>query len=327
MPESPDDDSQSRRRTDSGPAAITETFRVLAVDDDPAYLRYLSLILRRAGFQVELAEHGLVAIERMRSLPPIDILIVDLAMPDLDGIETVSRIQRHVNSPALYTVLLTANNSSDVKLRALEAGLDNFLTKDSSDSELVAELRSAARRLQMERRLAHENEELQELALTDELTGIANRRALLRTGEQLLKSGRPLTVVLLDLEKFKQINDTLGHFAGDRVLHEVAAVLKANSRLGDVIGRYGGDEFVLLLPETSIQNARMIARRITHAIRQPMWNLAAHPVRIGAQCGIAVFPGEGATLNELLAVCDKRLYRAKRARSSRTDTEDRPEIR
>ena len=324
----PDEDSQSRRRTDSGPAELAETFRVLAVDDDPAYLRYLSLILRRAGFHVEVAEHGLAAIERLRTPPPIDILVVDLAMPDIDGIETVNRIQREINAPALYTVLLTASTAAEVKLRALDAGLDDFLTKASSDSEIVAKLRSAARRVQIERRLAHENEELQELALTDELTGIANRRALLRTGEQLVKSGRPMTVVLLDLEKFKHINDTLGHFAGDRVLHQVAAVLKANSRLGDVIGRYGGDEFVLLLPDTSVQNARMMARRIVSAIRQPMWNLSAQPVRIGAQTGIAAFPGEGSTLNELLAVCDKRLYRAKRARGSRNDdAEDRPVIR
>lgn len=322
-----DDDSQSRRRDDAAVGGAAEGLRILAVDDDRSYLAYISLVLRRAGFSVEGAAHGSEAIQRIAQPPPIDLLLVDLTMPDLDGIETVRRIHETTPAYGLYTILLTASTGTEVKLRALESGFDDFLTKNSSETEIVAKIRSAARRLRMERRLALQNEELQTLALTDELTGVANRRALMRGGEQILKEGRALSVILIDLDRFKEINDTLGHLAGDRVLREVAASLTANTRYGDIIGRYGGDEFVLLLPDTAATEARQISRRIIARIRQPIWTVTPDPLRVSARVGVATSPSGGKTLEELLFTCDQALYRAKRRVRTNPGATDRPSIR
>lgn len=318
------DDTLSRRRTDSQPPA-SEPIRILAVDDDEAYLRYLRLVLSRAGFTIDVVTSGEAALDRVRREPRIDILLIDLAMPGIDGIETVRRMQQD-GLTALYTILLTANSGTETKLRALNSGLDDYLGKASSESEIIAKLRSAARRVEMEHRLAVANEELQTLALTDELTGIANRRALFRSGEQILRAGRSLSVVLFDLDRFKEINDTYGHLAGDRILAGVASTMKTYTRYGDIIGRYGGDEFFLLLPDTGPEEGRQIAERLMSNVRQLRWTLIDTVVSINAQYGVAG-SGTDSSISELLAVCDQMLYRGKRHTSARRTSEDRAELR
>ncbi len=308
------EDQPARRRNDFETAPNEPKLRVLAVDDDPAYLRYVRLVLTRAGFDVDLASGGAAAIERIREDRTFDLLLIDLAMPEIDGIETVRRIQNECHVPGLYTILLTAREGTETKLRALDSGLDDFLSKNSSDSEIVAKIRSAARRLEMERRLHLQNEELQTLALTDELTGIANRRALFRAGDEILTSGRRMTIVLFDLDHFKQINDTFGHLAGDRILADVAAAFKANTRYGDIIARYGGDEFVLLLPDTEVEDGRQISERIVAKIRQLTWTISGAVLSVNAQCGVAASTA-GTSLPELLTICDQALYRRKQRRA------------
>lgn len=323
MADNDDTDSLARRRADAEPTP--PPIRILAVDDDSAYLRYLRYTLSRAGFAVELAMNGEEAIERLRASPRIDILVIDLTMPGLDGIETVRRIHEEATAPGLYTILLTASTGTHTRLKAFESGLDDYLTKASPESEIVAKIRSAARRVELERKLAVANEQLQALALTDELTGIANRRALFRSGEQILRSGRSLSLMLIDLERFKQINDTHGHLAGDRILAGVAAALQENTRYGDILGRYGGDEFFLLLPETSAEEARQLAERLTAILRQLRWSLNDTVVSVNAQFGVAASSADS-SIADLLAACDGMLYRAKR-RSATRRTEDRGEVR
>lgn len=306
------DDTHGRRRTDSATAGSDAEITILAVDDDPSYLRYLRFVLTHAGFGIETATSGEEAIARLAQQPHIDILVIDLTMTGIDGIETVRRIHHDLPLPGLYTILLTANSGKETKLRALESGLDDFLTKDSGEPEIIAKLRSAARRVELERRLHSANEELQILALTDELTGIANRRALFRTGEQILRAGRTLSVVLFDLDRFKEINDTYGHLGGDRILAGVASALKTYTRYGDIIGRYGGDEFYLLLPDTGPEEARQLAERLMNVLRHLRWMLDDTVVSVNAQYGVAAPPAGGASLSELLAACDQMLYRGKR---------------
>lgn len=306
------DDQLTRRKSDLEPA---EPLRVLAVDDDASYLRRLKLVLTRAGFEVATANDGPSAIERIRDDHDIGILLIDLSMPGMDGIETVRHARSACAFPGLYAILLTASDGTDVKLRALDSGLDDFLTKSSSDTEIVAKLRSAARRLEMERRLHLENEELQTLALTDELTGIANRRALFREADEILASGKSLSVVLFDLNHFKRINDTFGHLMGDRILADVASCLRENTRVGDVIARYGGDEFVLLLPETPAPDAAVITDRIRARIANLRWEHAGIPITIQVGTGLAT-AGSGSSIATLLAESDAKLYDAKTARDT-----------
>lgn len=298
----------SRRKRDWSADDDSRALRILAVDDDPTYVRRLRVILSRAGFEVDILFDPADAIERVQNDAGIDLLLVDYSMPQMDGIETARRARAASNCPGLYTILLTATDGTDVKLRALEGGFDDFMSKRSSDSEIVAKLRSAARRIAMERRLRVENQALQTLALTDELTGIANRRALFREADQLLGEGRSISVVLFDLDRFKQINDTHGHLTGDRILADVAAALKAHTRVGDVIARYGGDEFVLLLPNTEFDEARTLADRISLRLRELRWTVNGSPLTISAACGVATGSDD---LLTLLAQCDERMYRKK----------------
>jgi two-component system chemotaxis response regulator CheY len=299
----------SRRKGDRENRVAGDTgLRVLVVDDDLAYLKLIQAVLTRAGFDVSVAADGPSALETLRRDRENGVLLIDLAMPRMDGIETVQKLQSADCSTRLYTILHTSYDEVDTKLRALEAGLDDFIPKSATSSEIVARLRTAARRLEMERRLHIENKELQTLALTDELTGIANRRALFRAATEILAHHRTLSVVLIDLDHFKQINDKLGHQEGDRILFEVASVLKANTRVGDVIGRYGGDEFLLLLPDTGIREARAIAHRLCRSTNLP----------VTMTFGVATSSSMRDTLPDLITACDERLYRNK---GVRRDTE------
>jgi two-component system, cell cycle response regulator len=305
------EEQPSRRRSDY--AAPGEPVRVLAVDDDGLYLKRLSLVLSRAGFHVVTASDGASAIERIREDRDISVLLVDLSMPGMDGIETVQHARAACAFPGLYAILLTASDGTEVKLRALDNGLDDFLTKSSPDSEILAKLRSAARRIEMERKLHLQNEELQTLALTDELTGIANRRALFRAADEILSAGRTLSVVLFDLDHFKMVNDTYGHLTGDRILADVAACLKDHTRVQDVIARYGGDEFLLLLPDTTAVDARVISERIRERIASLRWDVSGHSISIGVGTGVST-AGSGSSIATLLAESDAKLYDAKMSR-------------
>jgi diguanylate cyclase (GGDEF)-like protein len=281
---------------------------VLAVDDDPSYLRYLSLILTRRDFDVELADDGNAAVTRIRENAGIALVLVDLAMPDMDGFATLRKLRREAGRD-LYAILLTAHDEMETKLRALDSGFDDFLSKHATESEIVAKLRSAVRRVEMERTLRMKNQELETLALTDDLTGIANRRGLLRAAAKLVGEKRQLSIALFDLDHFKVVNDTCGHLAGDLILTDVAACLKANTRYGDILGRYGGDEFLLLLPETNEQEAEEIATRLAEKIERLEWSFDGVPVKITASVGVS---GGGGTVSDLLAECDRLLYRSKR---------------
>ena len=301
--------SRASRRKNDRPEAATSGVRLLAVDDDRSFLQRLRLILVRAGFEVITAASGQKAIERMQEDPGVDLLLVDLMMPEMDGIETVRQIRSQNHFPGLYAILLTAHDAADIRMRALENGLDEFISKTASDRELIGRVRRAARRVAMERRLHLRNAELETLALTDELTGIPNRRALLRSAEGLRSAGREFSVVLFDLDRFKKINDEFGHLNGDRILRDVALCFQDATRYGDLIARYGGDEFVLLLPDTGVSEARAMARRLIERISTLRWTLRDTPVSISATFGVA--GGRTGDLWTLLERCDHRLYRAK----------------
>jgi two-component system cell cycle response regulator len=305
---------KGRRRSDQNGEPAVPRVRLLAVDDDPTYLAYLRLTLTRRGFDVELAGDGKSAVARVQQNTEIALVLVDLAMPAMDGFATMRKLRRESHRD-LYTILLTAHDDMETKLRALDSGFDDFLSKHATESEIVAKLRSAVRRLEMERSLKLQNQQLETLALTDDLTGIANRRGLFRAAAQIAAEKRTLSVALFDLDHFKKINDTFGHLAGDRILADVATSLKANTRYGDIIGRYGGDEFVLLLPETAEEEAKEIVNRLAMKIAQLQWSFHDVPVTITTCVGVS---SGTVGVSNLLEECDRLLYRSKReARSPR----------
>lgn len=304
---------KARRRSDEDGHVAVPRVRLLAVDDDPTYLKYLRAILGRRGFDVELAGDAKAAVDQARQNADIALVLVDLAMPDHDGFSTLRQLRREVPRD-LYTILLTAHDEMDTKLKALDSGFDDFLSKQSTESEIVAKLRSAARRLELEQTLKLKAEQLEALAVTDDLTGIANRRGLSRAAAELTAQKRHVSVVMFDLDHFKKINDTYGHPAGDRILTDVASSLKGKTRYGDIIARYGGDEFVLLLPDTSEEQANEIANRLAASIGELRW--AFHDTVVSITSSFGVCSGDR-SVGDLLSECDQMMYRHKRARHAR----------
>lgn len=298
-----------RRQSDLDELAKSP-IRILAIDDDRSYLTLLRLILTRAGFEVTIADDGRAGIEQFERDPDINLILIDLAMPAIDGIETLHSIQERAAERTLYTILLTAHSGSETKLRAYASGFDDFVAKGEPEAEFVARVRSAARRLELERQLHLDNQRLEALAFTDELTGIGNRRALFRAVDEFNVADQPFGVILLDLDRFKDVNDLHGHATGDRVLVDVAGCLKAKTRVGDVIGRYGGDEFVVLLPGAAEREVQRIGLRIAQAVAALEWKTDRDTIRVRASFGIAT--GSPALL-DALQQCDVQLYRNKPA--------------
>lgn len=304
-------DDTGRRKTDRAGAVVAPKVRIIALAPD-ASLDKLDEALTEAGFRVQVTRPSPApTAQNWQSEGSVALLAV--ALP---GTPASRALEQSLPAPGVYTVLIVEANTSDERLRALEHGVDDVVPGDTSSNEIVARLRSGARRLELERRLRLENEELTALALTDELTGVANRRALMRFANEVLHARRLVSVALFDLNGFKHINDTYGHAAGDRMLADIASTFKRYTRYGDLIGRFGGDEFVLILPDCEVTDARTAAERLQQRVEQLEWSF--HDRRVTMHVAFGVASGsDPMTFPTLLAECDRRMYAAKSATSGR----------
>ncbi len=280
------------------------------VDDDPSYRSYAATLTRRLGFWVDTADDGESALQRL-SLGSYDIAVIDYQMPRLSGLETIARIRADETLKTLYAIMLTAREDMDTKLTALDAGFDDFLTKNSSEREIVAKLVAARRVALRHRNMNAALRDLYGLAIRDDLTGVFNRRFFISESERLLTEGTVVNLVLLDLDGFKRVNDTYGHLAGDEVLRDVGTTLQSSTRPDDLVARFGGDEFVIAVPDTEIEIVERIAGRVTEAISALAWPW--NPAfRIGVSAGIASSSLlEKPTLAQLVNVADRDMYKNK----------------
>ncbi len=307
--------SEQRRRTDKDDTGKVP-IKVLAVDDDESYRKYLNMLLRKLQFDVKLAANGREAIGLLTS-EDFDLVLLDLQMPELNGLDTLKRMRAEDREKSPYAVLLTANADTQTKIEALESGFDDFMSKSTPEPEIKAKLKSAVRIIRSHRKLRRENRRLHEMAITDQLTGIANRRHLFEQAEEVLSSGAQVTMFLFDLDGFKGVNDQYGHLLGDRILADIGTLFLGHTRLGDVVARYGGDEFAMLISGISTVEAKLIARRLRKRIAQLEWTFGDETVRISATVGCASTSNMSSpTIMELFAACDRELYALKRRRQS-----------
>ena len=313
-------DLPERRRS---PSAATAPLRTLVVDDDPNYRTYISLLARRLGYQVDTTPDGRAALDRL-ILSPYDIVVIDLEMPRMNGMELIARIRNEPSLRSIYALMLTATEDTHTKLEALNGGFDDFVTKSESELEIVAKL-VAARRIAERQRLLHGAiDELYRLATRDDLTTVFNRRFFVSETERLLEHGMPLGIVLFDLNQFKEVNDTYGHLTGDRVLRDVGAVFQRFTRAIDLIARYGGDEFVMTVAESTQEETITIAERMVALISALTWTVAERTFSVSATTGISFSElRPGATLAQLLNVADRDLYKNKWLRNN---PDARPEL-
>jgi two-component system cell cycle response regulator len=284
--------------------------RLLVVDDDADYRAYVAALTRRLGFWVDTAEDGEAALQRLTHAA-YDAAIIDQEMPRLNGTALIAWLRAIDQTKGLYAVMLTGREDIDTKLAALEAGFDDFLTKGSSEEEIVAKLVAARRVAARQRTMDTAVRELYGLATRDDLTGVFNRRFFISEAERMLAEGTIVNVVLLDVDDFKVVNDTHGHLAGDAVLRDVGTALMRNTRPDDVVARFGGDEFVVAIPDLEIAVVESIAERLTRAIAACEWGSTVR-FRVAASAGFASsrFLSDP-TLAQLLNAADRDMYKNK----------------
>jgi two-component system cell cycle response regulator len=290
--------------------------KVLIAEDDVVSRRLLEATLLRWGYEVIVTRDGSEAwqVLQLADAPPLAIL--DWMMPGMDGVEVCRKVRQRGQEPYIYLILLTTKGLKENIIEGLDAGADDYLTKPFHPSELQVRLRAGIRIITLQAELIKARETLKIQATHDPLTGIWNRRAILdMLSNELVRSERAqgvVAVVIADLDHFKRINDAHGHATGDAVLCEATNRMRASLRPYDAIGRYGGEEFLLVLPGCTAQAAVKLAERLRTNIGQEPTVIAGKPLRVTSSFGIAatdVIPTLDAA--SLIRAADTALYRAK----------------
>jgi two-component system cell cycle response regulator len=298
------------------------TGRILVVDDHEDNVELLRARLEAWGYQVESAHDGAKALECVESSPP-DLILLDVMMPSVDGNEVARRIKQNPSLPFIPIIMQTALDSTESKVEGLEAGADDYITKPIEFAELKARLRSMLRikRLQeeleeRERQLLEANERLRHMSRTDALTGLANRRYIEQQMDLMFahseRLNEPLACVMCDLDRFKSVNDEFGHHAGDAVLKQFAGILKREAREIDSVGRYGGEEFLVLLAGTVLDAAVTFAERVRKHVEAHTFVFEGGSLRRTCSFGVAGWPHPRiADCDRLVRATDDALYVAK----------------
>ncbi|HEX6179587.1 MAG TPA: diguanylate cyclase [Thermoanaerobaculia bacterium] len=299
-----------RRRSDSE-SADRAPLRALIVDDDADSRESIAAMLCRAGFAVSTSADGAEALRVLASSAPFHLLVVDCEMPRVSGLALISALRADERFRDVYAVMLTARSDADTKISALQRGFDDFVSKTAGTAEIEAKLSAARRLVLRHRRLDEEVRELYGLATRDELTGLFNRRFFFNEAERLLEEAR-VSLVFFDLDDFKYVNDNFGHLAGDRVLRDVGALFLSRTRHEDLVARYGGDEFIMLVQNLDVPDVEAIAARVAEEIAAQQWTFGTETLSVGVTTGIASSVLlEQPTMAQLLSAGDRDLYKNK----------------
>ena len=312
-----------------------EALSVLIVDDDPAALRLLERYLEEGGYRVMKAASAVEALDTDRVGAP-QLIVTDWAMPEMSGLELCRRFRAYEGLGFVYIIVLTAHSEKNRVVEALDAGADDFLSKPYSREELLAHVRAGERIVRLEAKLAERsrelsyfnarlaaaNDKLRILATTDELTGLGNRReALARLAEHWALAARhadSLACIAIDIDLFKNLNDTYGHAAGDSVLRATANVLRQTSRAGEVVYRFGGEEFLVICPRATAAATEKAAERMRLAVAATVTQFNGAQLSVTISAGVAERPASMPDAEDLLKAADNALYVAKQSGRNRT---------
>ena len=281
--------------------------KILACDDEPSILEALRTILLSEGYDVVTAKNGLEAVELFRSESP-DLIILDVSMPGMSGFEVLDKIKVQFGEKYTPVIFLTASVKIDHKLKALHSGAVDYLIKPVGADELIARIKNFLE-------LKEKHDKLKKEATFDWMTGTLNKAYFLQKGENELERAMrnriPLIFMLMDIDHFKKINDTLGHLAGDNVIREFANRLKRLIRKIDLVGRFGGDEFMVMLLHKTERQARIVAERLMKAMKKPIM-FEKKKINVTFSMGIvAIKEVKKIDMKDPLALADAALYEAK----------------
>ena len=298
---------------------------VLAVDDSAVYRKMVEHSLSREQYRVLFAKDGREALDLFAKHQPA-VVISDWDMPHIGGLELCRRIRRDFRDPHSHLILLTGNTEKEQVVEGLAAGADDYLTKPFNPGELVARVEVGRRIVELHREIQAKNRLLEEMALTDSLTGLLNRRAVdVWASRQLSAAARhdfSFWVVMTDLDFFKKVNDTYGHDAGDTVLKTFADILKTHSRQSDICARLGGEEFLLMMTHADKEGVKTAVGRIRKQFENTSITFEDKTITATASFGIAGFRGsKPPDWNTLVTRADTALYTAKHKGRNRMEFE------
>lgn len=304
--------------------------KILVADDDPVSRRALEALLGKWDYQVTAASDGESAWRILQANDAPRLAVLDWTMPVLDGLEVCRRVRQRAREPYTYILLLTARDSKEDVVEGLEAGADDYLTKPFDRQELKARLRVGRRSLALLDSLLGARDALRYQAAVDPLTGLASRAAALdalcREIAHGARRGSPLALVLADLDELDGVCRRYGDLTGDTVLRETARRVKSVTRTYDVLGRYGRQQFIMILPECDLEAGRKVAERFHQTVNAPFTDFFEGHIQLTASLGLA--SAEGSHLQEgdaaqqadsLLRAADAALRRAKLSGKSRTE--------
>jgi two-component system cell cycle response regulator len=303
--------------------APKQSFLVLVVDDSPVARKLVEHALPPHEHKLIFAKTGLEALDLFDKHRP-SLVITDWLMPDLSGMELCQRIRAGFKGTYAYIILLTGVSEKCELVKALQAGADDYLTKPFHPDELLARAGVGRRMVELHRVIEAKNLQLEQMALTDELTGLPNRRAIKDWAKRQIsgakRHGFSIWVVIADLDHFKYVNDTHGHEAGDTVLKTFGEILQTHTRQCDMCARIGGEEFLLVLTHVAQEGAQLVINRIRERFHAQTFLFGNREVVVTASFGITgIHLGESQDLDRLIAQADKALYEAKRLGRNRVE--------
>jgi two-component system cell cycle response regulator len=295
-------------------------FKLLIVDDSPVYRRILKDTLAEQRYSTFFAKNGLEAMNLFAEQQP-DLVITDWMMADVPGVELCRRMREGLKGSYAYIIILTGITDKREISTGLSAGADDYLTKPFSPEELRARVEVGCRIIEFHRQIEAKTRLLEELALTDVLTGLPNRRAIEiwahREIAGAIRHGFELCVVMADLDRFKLLNDSFGHEAGDTVLRRFAQILKDNCRTSNICGRIGGEEFLMGLTHSDMKGAAIATEHIRENLAEKVFTFGADEIVVTASFGIASLRRESEDYSQLVCRADKALYSAKQSGRNR----------
>jgi diguanylate cyclase (GGDEF)-like protein len=290
--------------------------KVLIADDEAVSRRLLESSLRRWGYEVIVAQTGLEASKILMSPDAPKLAVLDWMMPDLDGVQICQMIRRNKPEPYTYVLLVTGKRTQGDIVAGLEAGADDYVTKPFDAAELKVRLRTGKRILYLQEQLISARESLRDQATHDPLTELWNRAAILEILSSELgraqRQGASVGISMIDLDHFKAINDTHGHQTGDEVLRRVSQALLSAVRRYDSVGRYGGEEFIVVMPGCDISNAMAHAERLRKTVAAITIQAPSAELQLTASFGVTVYDDQNSVeAFDLIQAADMALYRAK----------------
>jgi two-component system, cell cycle response regulator len=287
---------------------------ILVIEDHPDQRDLLAIVLQREGYRVVTAGNGVEAMEKLQK-EDVQIALSDIMMPKMDGFELIKAIRSEPSFKGIYMILITARIQEGDRVRGLDLGADDYITKPFSFSELLARVRVGSRVVNYQQNLEYQTQ-------TDPLTGLFNRRAFERKiaeeYERAKRYNHAVSVLLLDIDNFKHINDTYGHHGGDMALVKISAILRERTRRSDFPARYGGEEFVLILPETDQESALQVANKIHDEIRSQMFGTSTTPFALTVSIGLSSTTTKPySDWRQMLEDADQAMYLAKNSGKDR----------